>query len=390
MSVSSLRAPAHSFTEQFVQADQLANQYGTPLLVLDIDRVRENYLALHAALPGVTLHYALKPLPHADVVRALDALGGSFDLATNGEVDVVAQCAVPASKTIHTHPVKRVADIEHALAYGCNTFVFDCANELHKFAPYNHEVELLLRLSFLNEDAAADLSKKFGVTPAQALPLLHQAHSMGIRVRGLSFHVGSQTRDPHKYVAAIEQCKEVFELARRAGLPAMNTLDIGGGFPVSYQNDNIDIDSYCAPIREALAQWPQTTHFIAEPGRYIVASAMVHVMSVMGQSLRGGKPWYYMDDGVYGAFSGRVYGEPAQRFYTLHQAPEQPCVLAGPTCDSIDVITEHVNMAQLQDGERVFTANMGAYTWTTSTDFNFFAKAPVISVDSAVSMAQLG
>ncbi|MFY8272817.1 type III PLP-dependent enzyme [Pseudoalteromonas sp. SSDWG2] len=393
MSVSTLVQPFATNNEHFSLCAALAKQHGTPLLVLDVDKVRANYMQLTQALPNVALHYALKPLPHIDVVQALNELGGCFDLATNGEVDLVAQAGVDASAVIHTHPIKRISDIEHALHYGCTTFVFDSENELNKFVPYSDSVELLLRLSFPNKDAAADLSKKFGVAPSAALPLLKRAKELGIRVRGLSFHVGSQTMDAGKYVYAIEQCKAVFEAALDAGIGAMNTLDIGGGFPVSYTGQDIDIYDYCAPIRAALAAWPETVHFIAEPGRFIVANAMTHVMSVMGQSQRGDATWYYMDDGVYGAFSGRVYGEPEQRFFTQYStefAAGEPSVLAGPTCDSIDVIGERVLLPALQDGDLVFTQNMGAYTWTTSTDFNFFAKAELISLNNTLMVAQVG
>ncbi|MEM0515395.1 type III PLP-dependent enzyme [Pseudoalteromonas sp. YIC-827] len=390
MSVSTLAQPFATNNEHLSLCTALAKQHGTPLLVLDLNQVRENYLQLANALPNVALHYALKPLPHIDVVHTLNELGGSFDLATNGEVDLVAQAGVAPSQVIHTHPIKRVSDIEHALSYGCTTFVFDSENELHKFVPYRDQVELLLRLSFPNKDAAADLSKKFGVIRADALPLLKRAKELGIRVRGLSFHVGSQTMDAGKYVHAIEQCKIVFEGAVAEGLGAMNTLDIGGGFPVSYSGQPIDIFEFCAPIRDALSSWPDTVQFIAEPGRFIVASAMTHVMSVMGQSKRGGTTWYYMDDGVYGAFSGRVYGEPDQRFYSLAHEDVQPCVLTGPTCDSIDVISDNCLMPALADGDLVFTENMGAYTWTTSTEFNFFAKATLISLQPSLMVAQVG
>lgn len=134
-------------------------QFGAPLLMLDCDMIRKNYRALSQALPNVTLHFALKPLPHPTVVKTLLEEGASFDLATSGEVDLVKQQGVPADRTIHTHPIKRDRDIRDALAYGCNVFVVDNLNELEKFKAYSHKVELLVRLSFRNSDVFADLSK---------------------------------------------------------------------------------------------------------------------------------------------------------------------------------------------------------------------------------------
>ncbi|MDG2555604.1 type III PLP-dependent enzyme, partial [Vibrio parahaemolyticus] len=172
--------------------------------------------------------------PHPVVVRTLLAEGASFDLATSGEVDLVAQEGVPAEQTIHTHPIKRDADIRDALAYGCNVFVVDNLNELAKFKAYSEEVELLVRLSFRNSEAFADLSKKFGCSPEQALTIIETAQAWNIRIKGLSFHVGSQTTNPHKYVEAIHTCHRVMQQVVEMGLPALSTLDIGGGFPVNY------------------------------------------------------------------------------------------------------------------------------------------------------------
>mgnify|MGYP000232875894 CR=1 FL=1 len=160
--------------------------HGSPLLILDCDAVRRQYRDLSAALPGVNLHYAIKPLPHSAVVSTLMEEGASFDLATNGEVDMVAALGVDPTRTIHTHPIKRDSDIRHALAYGCTTFVVDNPDELIKFIPYADDVKLLLRLSFRSPDAKVDLSKKFGCSPDAAPQLLQQAAALGIRIIGLS------------------------------------------------------------------------------------------------------------------------------------------------------------------------------------------------------------
>ncbi len=361
----------------------LARQYGTPLMLLDCDQVRHQYRALKEALPGVDLHFALKPLPHPAVVSTLLAEGACFDLATTGEVELVSSQNVPPARTIHTHPIKRPQDIRDALDYGCTTFVFDNRDELEKFIPFADKVELLLRLSFPNKDAYADLSKKFGAKPEDALALLEHAFTLGIRVRGLSFHVGSQTRDPQKYVSAIERSYQVIGEAIEAGLPAMNTLDIGGGFPVSYIEQVTAIDEFCAPIRAALGKLPDTLKLIAEPGRFIVAGAVTSLMSVMGQAERGGKRWYYMDDGVYGSFSGLMFGESPYPLQPLVEAGESmPSVLAGPTCDSIDVIDDNIMLPKLSNGDLILARQMGAYTIATATEFNFFRKAQIVVLDS--------
>ena len=359
--------------------EQLAAQFGAPLMVLDCDAIRSQYRALKHALPGVVLHFALKPLPHAAVVRTLLEEGASFDLATSGEVDLVASQGVPSERTIHTHPIKRDSDIRDALAYGCTVFVVDNINELEKFITYKDQAEILVRLSFRNKDAFADLSKKFGCSPEAAIDIISLAQQLGIRIKGLSFHVGSQSPNPTKYVEAINASAKVVKRVAELGLPALSTLDIGGGFPVPYSADVLPIDVFCAPINSALAQLPETMQIIAEPGRFIVASSVTSVASVMGQATREGKTWYYLDDGIYGSFSGLMFDEAAYPIDSAKQDGERfESVLAGPTCDSIDVISDSIMLPKLNNGDLIISRMMGAYTLATATDFNFFKRAEVV------------
>src|SRR4051812_26827707 len=251
----------------------LAAEHGTPLLLLSTRTIRQQYRTLQQALPGVQLHYALKPLPHPAVVAALRDEGSYFDLATNGEVDVVRDAGVDPGRCIHTHPIKRDGDIAYALEYGCRTFIFDNPYELPKFLPYRDRVELLMRLSFRSKDAVVDLSLKFGVQPTDALDLLRKAIGMGLKVRGLSFHVGSQTLNAFKYMEAIGFCRQLFNLAALDGV-VLDTLDIGGGYPVPYVEPVMPIQYYCHPIASELERQFPNTRLIAEPGRFISAPAM--------------------------------------------------------------------------------------------------------------------
>ncbi|EOU2462745.1 ornithine decarboxylase [Vibrio cidicii] len=384
----SISSPALS-NDDIALIESSVEQFGAPLLLLDCDIIRQQYRALKNALPGVTLHYALKPLPHPVVVRTLLAEGASFDLATSGEVDLVAQEGVPAELTIHTHPIKRDADIRDALAYGCNVFVVDNLNELAKFKAYSEEVELLVRLSFRNSEAFADLSKKFGCSPEQALTIIETAQAWNIRIKGLSFHVGSQTTNPHKYVEAIHTCHRVMQQVVEMGLPALSTLDIGGGFPVNYTQQVMPIDEFCAPINQALNELPDTVHVLAEPGRFICAPAVTSVASVMGQAEREGQIWYYLDDGIYGSFSGLMFDDAKYPLVTIKQGGELlPSVLSGPTCDSVDVIAENIMLPKLENGDLVIGRTMGAYTSATATDFNFFKRAQTIALNEQVENSE--
>ncbi|MEP7314914.1 MAG: type III PLP-dependent enzyme [Pseudomonadota bacterium] len=364
------------------QIERLVAEFGSPLLIVDCERVRAQYRRLQKALPGVDLHYALKPLPHAAVVRSLVAIGGYLDLATTGEVQLVSSLGVDPARCIHTHPIKRDKDIRNALSAGVTVFVADNPDEVRKFRRYRDKAELLLRVSFRSPGAVSDLSRKFGCDPEAALELARLAAGLGIRLRGLSFHVGSQAPDALKHVEAIEACARLLAVARREKLGVLDTLDIGGGFPIDYSKRVPDIVKFCAPIRQALQKLPKYIRVIAEPGRYIVGPAAVGVASVMGRAEREGFWWYYLDDGVYGCFSGQLFDHAQYPIETLRSGGTlAPSVLAGPTCDSVDVIAENIMLPKLKAGDLIVGRAMGAYTWATASEFNFFPKPTVVSVN---------
>ncbi len=360
---------------------RLAQGYGSPLFVIDLDRVRRQYHRLAAALPGVGLHYALKPLPHAAVVATLCEQGAGFDLASNGEVDLVQRLGVTPQRCIHTHPIKRPGDIRTALDFGVTRFVVDNPDELRKFLPHRDRAELLIRVSFRSPAAVCDLSRKFGCPPEAVPELLRLAAQWRLTVSGLSFHVGSQTTGPQMHVEAIRACAGLLREALRAG-HAPDMLDIGGGFPVDYREPVPPIETFCAPIRAALQELPGALRIIAEPGRYIAAPAAVLLCRVMGRALRDGRWWYYLDDGLYGSFSGWLFDHARYPIEALVAAGEMhPAVLAGPTCDSIDVIDETLVLPLLDVGDLVVGRQMGAYTWASASEFNFFPRATALAFD---------
>ncbi len=315
------------------------------------------------------------PQPHC--LTTLKEEGCDFDIATQGEIDLLEQCSIPPQRTIHTHPIKRDIDIRTSLRYGCTTFVVDNMSELKKFLPYRERVGLLLRLAFSNRYAVVDLSKKFGLDVAEAPAFITKAESLGIRIKGLSFHVGSQSTQPEAHVLAIKRCTALLESIRDGAGAPLSLLDIGGGFPIAYAGFGIDIKPFCAPIRSALKTLPDYVQVIAEPGRFIAAPAMTCLTSVIGKTQRQHRPWYYLDDGVYGSFSGQIFDHARYPIYALKQGARTESVLAGPTCDSIDIITSSIQLPQLEIGDLIIATMMGAYTSATATAFNFIPKTPI-------------
>jgi ornithine decarboxylase len=363
----------------------LVAAHGTPLLLIDCDVIRRQYRALQAALPGVTLFYALKPLPQPAVVAELRELGACFDVATVGEIRLVKAAGVAPERCIHTHPIKTDDEIRAALRFGLRTFVADNPDEIRKFRRYRKRASLLLRVSFRDPTAVVDLSRKFGCEPAAVPHLLALARELGVHVAGLSFHVGSQVGHPSKYVEAIGACRQLIEHAHAAGLGQLEVLDIGGGFPIGYRREPIPIRQFCGPIRQALKKLPRDVRVIAEPGRFIAGPAGIAVARVVGRAQREGRWWYYLDDGIYGCYSGQLFDHATYPIEVPgRDGPQHPSVLAGPTCDSIDVVREEMPLPELQIGDLVVGRMMGAYTSATSTDFNFIRRAKVVPLNTAL------
>jgi ornithine decarboxylase len=183
-------------------------------------------------------------------------------------------------------------------------------------------------------------------------------------------------------VEAIQACAKLMAAARKEKLGRFDTLDIGGGFPIDYGQPVQDIGRFCAPLRAALAKVPKRVRIIAEPGRFIIGPAAIGVASVMGRARREGHWWYYLDDGLYGSYSGQLYDHARYPVEPLRDGGERlPSVLAGPTCDSIDVIAENLMLPELKAGDLIVGRAMGAYTWASASEFNFFPKATVVTVN---------
>ncbi len=357
---------------------KLAQQHGTPLLVINEQQIVDQFRSLQTALPNVQLHYAIKALSDKNVLACLHDLGCHFDIATNGEIDLLKSIDVSASNCIHTHPIKKDREIRYCLDYGCRFFVVDNIDEVNKFIPYADQVELILRINFRNQDAIVDLSKKFGCQLDKIPELIDYAQSKNLRISGLSFHVGSQVPSPYAHVNAIGFCAEIIN-----NMPGVNWkfIDIGGGFPIEYSGPVMSIKDFCEPINEVISLLPVGIKVLAEPGRFIAGPSAIQIMSVVGKAQRGSSKWYYLDDGVYGSLSGQIYDHAKYPISLLqnHEMSNKllPSVLAGPTCDSIDVIDENIDLPELQIGDYLVASQIGAYSISSATEFNQYAKPKV-------------
>jgi ornithine decarboxylase len=354
----------------------------TPCLVLDVDRVQENYVALHQAMPLAKIYYAVKANPAAPVLERLAKLGSSFDAAGWEEIAACLAAGAKPEAISFGNTIKKVSAIRAAHAAGVAMYAFDSAEELEKLARHAPGARVYCRILVENTGADWPLSRKFGTTVETARELMLRAGDMGLDPYGLSFHVGSQQTETAAYEAAIGRVAMLFTDLREAGVK-LRMMNLGGGFPVRYRDEVPGIDSFAVAIMRAM-----TEHFgndlpemVIEPGRSIVGDAGVVSAEVVLVSRRWKDDpvrWVYLDIGRFGGLA-ETEGEAIKyRITTPHDGTKAgPVSIAGPTCDGADVMYERANYRlplKLACGDRIELLSTGAYVTTyASQGFNGFA-----------------
>ena len=371
---------------------QLGEKYGTPLFVVDHNVLRRNYATFKKYLPRIQAYYAVKANPDPAIVKTLFDAGASFDVASMPEFNIVHELIkhLPAKqrqdwiwdKIIYANPIK-VNDALSELDQYKALVTYDNHEEIRKIKKYAPHSGLALRLSVPNTGAMCELSSKCGAASGEAVDLILEADKAGLVVEGLSFHVGSQTTNFENFVQAINLAASIFEEAKGRGYTKMNLLDIGGGFPAPY-------DATVKPFRELARKinaelnrlFPKDIQILAEPGRFMVATAGTAVSQVIGKAVRNGKLCYYIDDGVYNTFSGIIFDHCQYHLKAFKKGPTEICTVFGPTCDALDVISMSEELpTTLERGDLVYSRNIGAYSVASATNFNGFSPAKIVHIN---------
>ncbi len=368
--------------------ESFAQSHGSPVLIFDKTQVDTRYEELQNAFPRIKHHFAIKPLPLQPIVASVVDHDGYLDVASVGEIEMALKQGISTPRMIHTNPHRKLGDIKHAIDSGVERFVIDNVGELEKFKPYRHRVKVLLRLSYPNDLSQVNLSYKFGVSPADGLVLLGKMLEAGMDVIGVSMHVGSQSDHTGLFVQALEKTAAYFVDAKEQYGHTFQVLDIGGGFPAPSHKPVQGIQAFADEINPLLEKHFADMEVISEPGRYIVNSSLTLVSSVVGKSMRGDDAWYFVDDGLYGAYSGILFDFSG---YIMYGAKEldgeqelKPYIIGGPTCDSHDIIHDKMLLPELGYGDLILTPNIGAYSWTHSTNFNLIPRPKVIDLDGTI------
>ena len=372
------------------QLQAIARQHGTPVVVVDHDLIRRNYAAFRKHLPKVQAYYAVKANPAPEIVRTLYRAGASFDVASLPEFMLVYENIqnLPArerqdfiwDKIVYANPIKPKETLE-ALDQYKPLVTFDNIEELRKIRRYAPHAGLVLRLRVPNTGSMVELSSKFGCDPGEAVDLISEAFRIGLVVEGVSFHVGSQCTNFENFVQALNMAAAVMREAKARGFD-IKILDIGGGFPVRYNRHVRPIGALAKKINAEIARlFPADLEILAEPGRFLVATAAFVVARVIGKAVRDAKTCYYIDDSVYHTFSGIIFDHCQYHINAFKRGPTEICAVFGQTCDGLDTISQSEELPNLEIEDLVFSDNIGAYSNASATWFNGFPPAKVVHVN---------
>ena len=362
------------------QADvkRLADEHGTPLLVMSVEQIKNNYRYLKEHMPRVNIHYAVKANPDERIIRTLKDLGSCFDVASDGEILQLQAMGIRGEQMVYANPIKPVHGIETARQAGILNYMVDSAPEIEKMARVAPGAGVMVRVRMQNPEALIDLNKKFGAEPSDVLSLLLKARDCGLRVAGLAFHVGSQATQAHAYLNALQVCRRLFDEAAAQGLN-LQILDIGGGFPIRAPGSaKIDIQKMLTTIYQGLEQFFPQTEIWAEPGRFICGTAVKLITRVIGRQQRDNQDWYFLDEGIYGTFSGVIFDHWDFELLPFKEGPTVTATFAGPSCDSFDVIFREKETVRLDVDDLILVPNIGSYSSASATTFNGFAKARTV------------
>jgi len=350
-----------------------------PCLVVDLDVVRDNYVAFAKALPDTKVYYAVKANPAPEILKILTALGSCFDVASVSETEMVLASGCTPDRISYGNTIKKESEIATAHKLGVTLFAVDCEAEVEKIARAAPGARVICRIHCDGTGAEWPLSRKFGCEPDYAADILEHAHRLGLAPHGISFHVGSQQHNVEAWDRALASAASIFRTCAERGI-ALAMVNLGGGFPAKYVRKTPKLESYGKAIFRALRKHfgnsiPET---IVEPGRGLVGNAGLieaEVVLIAKRSPEDEVRWVYLDIGKFHGLAETIDESIRYPIRTTKDRDEMtPCIIAGPTCDSVDVLYQknpYLLPVSLAIGDKVLIEATGAYTATySSVGFN--------------------
>ncbi len=347
----------------------------TPVLLIDRDKVREKASLIGSNIRNSRVYYAVKANPDRAVLKLMDGLGLGFEIASDGELKLLKALGVPPDRIISSNPVKSRRFLRAAAGYGLRYFAFDSVDEVDKMAGSVPGANVYIRVAVVNEGSEWPLSRKFGVELDIALDLIMYARSKKLNPVGITFHVGSQCLNMYNWDSALYKARALWEMAEREGV-GMSVLNIGGGYPINYTKGVVGVEAIERNIDRIIRDnFPPDIEVMIEPGRSLVGDAGVFVASVIGKARRGHENWLQLDVGVFNGLMESMGG--IKYSYLVESARggggrRKEFTVAGPSCDSFDVMGAEVRLNEPEVGSLVLILSAGAYTTAYASEFNGF------------------
>lgn len=357
------------------------NQSERAFYIIDLGEITTSYATWTRLLPDVKPYYAVKCNPNPVLLDVLASLGANFDCASENEMKTIIEITKDPSRIIFANPCKMSSQIRYARANDVDLMTFDCEEELYKIKLYHPYANLILRLAVDDSKSKCQFNKKFGCKLEQVDELLKIAKTLKLEVVGFSFHVGSGCTSADNFYDAIKTCREATDIANQMDI-SISMIDIGGGFPGL--DRNIKFEDIATSINKGIHDFfgeeleDESIQFIAEPGRYFAEKTHTLVLNVIGKKKitvdEETVIVYYLNDGIYGSFNCIYFdhSNPTVLPFNERDGKLHKSRLFGPTCDSVDLISENVMLPELAIGEWVYVENFGAYTVAASSSFNGF------------------
>lgn len=354
----------------------------TPFLLIDSSKLKDKTSLIGRYIDNARVFYAVKANPDINIVRFLNKLKMGFEISSEGELELISSLRVKPKRVISSNPVKSLKFLKMAASYGINYFSFDSVDEVEKIVEIVPESNVYVRLAVPNEGSAWPLSRKFGVELDEALDLLICAKKKKLNPVGITFHVGSQCTNIYNWNIALDKAKTLWEMAAKKKIK-LSLLNIGGGYPIIYTKNVVSVETIEKNVNSLIYnRFPKGTEIHIEPGRAVIGDAGILVTSVIGKAQRGDEEWLYLDVGVFNGLMESVGG--IKYSYIVESDRRAQCTkqwtIAGPSCDSFDIIDNNVVLPEPNVGNIVLILSSGAYTVSYASEFNGFSIPKTILI----------
>lgn len=377
-------------------ANNLIKKYKTPFLIIQEKEILNSINLFKKYLPEIEIHYAIKANADTYILELLNELNISFDVASSGEIKLLSKLKIPGHRMILANPVKNFESLKTAINKNVKLYTFDNIYELEKIYNFFKKIKTefipasILRIKTYSKNVQTNLSEKFGANIEEACDLLKYCKDHYLNPSGIAFHVGTQSFDLENYEKGIILALEVYNKCKnKLGLD-LNIFDIGGGFPIDsiYGTGITELEPFFEGFAKLYKKYNlYNFKVIAEPGRIISGPAGTLVTTVIGKSKRDGKMWLFLNDGVYGSYSGIIYDHALFNYIPLdpkyhsdkYRKKLIPYIIAGPTCDSVDIMQKNIYLPEdIKIGDHIISTDIGAYSIMSATKFNGFRLAKVL------------